>query len=70
MEADYYFIHSYYFKPASEEAILAVCEYGISFPCVVGSGVVFGTQFHPEKSHQFGLRILENFFKVPCLKNV
>jgi len=67
--ADYYFVHSYFFKTASGEDVLAECDYGVSFACVVGRDNVFGVQFHPEKSHQAGLRLLNNFFGVPCLKN-
>ncbi len=66
MAADYYFVHSYYFDAADKETIVATCEYGISFPCVVGRGNIFGVQFHPEKSHAFGLRVLKNFFEIPC----
>ena len=66
---DYYFVHSYFFNAAHKADVLAVCDYGVSFPCVVGRDNVFGVQFHPEKSHHLGLELLNNFFKVPCLKN-
>ncbi len=56
-----YFVHSYYPQPTDEDIILATCNYGISFPCMVGKGNVWGVQFHPEKSQQFGLQILKNF---------
>ncbi len=67
---DYYFVHSYFFNAAHEEDVLAVCDYGTTFPCVVGRDNVFGVQFHPEKSHRLGLDLLNNFFKAPCLRNV
>ena len=61
-----YFVHSYYAAPEDEAATVATTEYGIEFPSVVadGSGTVFGTQFHPEKSGETGLRILRNFVEL------
>jgi len=58
-----YFVHSYYADPGDGEAVVASTEYGLSFPSIVAdeSGTVFGTQFHPEKSGETGLRILRNF---------
>lgn len=58
-----YFVHSYYADPEDEHAIVATTEYGQPFPSIVAddSGTVFGTQFHPEKSGETGLRILKNF---------
>ncbi|MEF8839653.1 MAG: imidazole glycerol phosphate synthase subunit HisH [Haloarculaceae archaeon] len=58
-----YFVHSYYAEPEDSEAVVASTEYGQRFPSVVANeaGNVFGTQFHPEKSGETGLRILRNF---------
>jgi glutamine amidotransferase len=58
-----YFVHSYYAQPDAPEAVVATTDYGRSFPSVVAdeTGTVFGTQFHPEKSGETGLRILRNF---------
>ena len=58
-----YFVHSYYAVPDDENATVATTEYGVEFPAVVANeaGNVFGTQFHPEKSGEAGLRILRNF---------
>ncbi|WP_256685700.1 imidazole glycerol phosphate synthase subunit HisH [Halococcus qingdaonensis] len=58
-----YFVHSYYAAPDDEDATVASTEYGSRFPSIVAdeSGTVFGTQFHPEKSGETGLRILRNF---------
>ena len=58
-----YFVHSYYAVPDDDAAIAATTEYGVTFPSVIAdpSGAVFGTQFHPEKSGEVGLRILRNF---------
>lgn len=67
MSVDYYFVHSYYFNAAEENDVLATCDYGMTFPCVIGRGNIFGVQFHPEKSHKSGLEILKRFFQyVPC----
>jgi len=40
---------------------VATCNYGVTFPAAVGKGALFATQFHPEKSQRWGLRLLENF---------
>ena len=62
--ARFYFLHSYYFSCQRSENILAVTDYGEQFTCAVNSGNIFGVQFHPEKSHQCGIRLLENFGKL------
>ena len=61
-----YFVHSYYAEPDDDAAVVATTEYGVDFPSVVAddSGTVFGTQFHPEKSGEVGLRILRNFVEL------
>jgi len=58
-----YFVHSYYASPEEEAAVVATTDYGVEFPSIVANeaGSVFGTQFHPEKSGETGLRILRNF---------
>ena len=58
-----YFVHSYYAEPDASNAVVASTDYGVEFPAVVANdaGNVFGTQFHPEKSGETGLRILRNF---------
>ena len=63
-----YFVHSYYADPADPEAVVATTDYGVDFPSIVAdeAGTVFGTQFHPEKSGETGLRILRNFVDI-CL---
>ena len=58
-----YFVHSYYAEPDDADAVVATADYGVDFPAVVANeaGNVFGTQFHPEKSGETGLKILRNF---------
>jgi glutamine amidotransferase len=60
-DARFYFLHSYYFHCARSENILAEAEYGTTFSCAIQSNHVFGVQFHPEKSHRYGVRLLKNF---------
>ena len=60
--AYFYFVHSYYPEPRSlEGSVVASCEYGVRFPALLERGALYGTQFHPEKSQRWGLRLLENF---------
>jgi glutamine amidotransferase len=56
-----YFVHSYYALPEDPADVLATTEYGLEFASVVGRGKILGAQFHPEKSQEVGLRLLENF---------
>lgn len=59
--ARFYFLHSYYFECHDEDNVIARTDYGSLFSCAVSSGNVFGVQFHPEKSHGNGIRLLKNF---------
>ena len=63
IDARFYFLHSYYFHCCRSEDVIAVTDYGEKFACAVNRGNVFGVQFHPEKSHQWGIRLLGNFAK-------
>ncbi|MEM0216247.1 MAG: imidazole glycerol phosphate synthase subunit HisH [Candidatus Bathyarchaeia archaeon] len=60
----YYFAHSYYPVPNSNEVVYAETNYGIIFASVIIKGNVYGTQFHPEKSGNKGLKLLENFHSI------
>ena len=66
LEADarFYFLHSYYFKCDISQHVAATSSYGSDFSCAVSSGNVHGVQFHPEKSHHFGIRLLKNFVEL------
>lgn len=59
--SDFYFVHSYIFKPRSRENILATCQYGESFTCIIQKENVYGVQFHPEKSQHAGKLLITNF---------
>ena len=65
-ESYFYFIHSFYPAVVDREWILGEAEYGVRFPCIVGREKLVATQFHPEKSHHTGLRIVENFVRAVC----
>lgn len=57
----FYFIHSYYPDPSDDADVVTRTTYGVDFASAVARNNVFATQFHPEKSGEPGLRILENF---------
>jgi glutamine amidotransferase len=63
-DARFYFLHSYYFSCDRQEDVLAICSYGADFSCAVQSSNIYGVQFHPEKSHSFGNRLLKNFAEL------
>lgn len=60
----YYFVHSYYAQCEQQADALMLCDYGAPFAAAVRHGNVRGTQFHPEKSHRFGMALLKNFAEV------
>jgi len=59
--AHFYFVHSYYPEPTGLSFSMATCTYGVTFPAAVERAELFATQFHPEKSQRWGIRLLENF---------
>ena len=59
-----YFVHSFMACPADENDLAAVTDYGARVPAMVARGNLFGCQFHPEKSGEVGLKMLQNFAKL------
>ena len=60
-EKDFYFVHSYIYEKVKASDVLATTKYGKNFPSVVNKGNIYGVQFHPEKSHKNGLKLIKNF---------
>lgn len=60
-DSRFYFVHSYRVSCETTANVLAVCTYGEEFAAAIASGNIAGVQFHPEKSHRFGLQLLGNF---------
>lgn len=60
-ESKFYFVHSYYVKCLNRNNVLATTLYGDHFHSVINHENIYGAQFHPEKSHKYGMRLLENF---------
>ena len=60
----FYFVHSFYFECEKEENILATSDYGGEFTSSIYANHIFGTQFHPEKSHGNGVQLLKNFAEL------
>ena len=63
-DSRFYFLHSYYFECDDAENVSACSDYGFKFNCAVQNDNVFGVQFHPEKSHQWGAVLLNNFAEL------
>jgi imidazole glycerol-phosphate synthase subunit HisH len=57
----FYFLHSYYFDCNIKEDSIATADYGGEFVCAINHKNIYGVQFHPEKSHQYGIQLLKNF---------
>jgi glutamine amidotransferase len=63
-EPRFYFVHSYHLKCKSRDTIVAETHYGYDFTSVVHRNNIYGVQFHPEKSHKFGMRLLKNYVEL------
>lgn len=63
-EQRFYFVHSYHVVCRDRADVVGVTEYGFEFDAAIARGNVAGVQFHPEKSHQFGKRLLANFART------
>ena len=62
--SEFYFVHSFYYAPGTEEEVLLTSDYSSSFTCGIERNNIFGVQFHPEKSHAVGMKMLRNFIQV------
>ena len=60
-ESRFYFVHSYHIVCADEADVVAYTDYGYPLAAVINKGNIMGAQFHPEKSHKYGLQLLKNF---------
>ena len=60
----FYFVHSYNVQVYNQQNSILKCRYGIEFDAAIQHENIFGAQFHPEKSHKFGMKLLENFGKI------
>lgn len=63
-ESRFYFVHSYYVSVDKQEDSMLKADYGITFDAAIQNDNVYGVQFHPEKSHKFGMKLLKNFVKL------
>ena len=63
-DSRFYFLHSYYFCCNDQTDTIATTEYGIQYSSAVNHRNIFGVQFHPEKSHQWGIQLLKNFAEI------
>ena len=61
----FYFVHSFYFDCTAPEDVAGIAHYGHDFAAAIERGRVYGAQFHPEKSHKFGLSLFRNFAALP-----
>jgi glutamine amidotransferase len=60
----YYFVHSYYVKCKFTKHVIATIDYGNEMCCAFNSDNIFGVQFHPEKSHKYGMNLLRQFYNA------
>lgn len=62
----FYFVHSYHVSAENRADVMLTCSYGTTFDAGLNRNNVFGAQFHPEKSHKFGMAMLRGFAGLPC----
>ncbi len=64
-QAYFYFVHSYYVRPADPSIVALTCQYGIDFCAMIRKDNLYATQFHPEKSQAEGMKLLAGFAALP-----
>jgi imidazole glycerol-phosphate synthase subunit HisH len=64
IEARFYFVHSYYVQCRQNEHAIMKTNFGLKFDSIIQKDNIFGAQFHPEKSHKFGMQLFKNFSKI------
>lgn len=67
--SEFYFVHSYYMKAKDSNDVLNYTDYGTRFASAISKGNIYGFQYHPEKSHDVGMKLLENFCGFESLKH-
>jgi len=65
-EQRYYFVHSYHVDCSDVSDVLATTHHGYDLTAAVSRGNIMGVQFHPEKSHRFGMALMKRFIDLPC----
>lgn len=63
-QSRFYFVHSYYVHVDDERNSILKCRYGVFFDAAIQKDNIYGAQFHPEKSHRFGMQLLKNFAEI------
>ena len=63
----FYFVHSFFFEPKVDEIVFGVTNYSKNFTSFAHSKNIYGVQFHPEKSHKYGMELFENFLNLKWL---
>ncbi len=63
-ETRFYFVHSYFVQVEDEKNSILKTNYGIEFDSAIQKNNIYGAQFHPEKSHKFGMKLFENFARI------
>lgn len=63
-KSKFYFVHSFHALPTDEQVIIGTTQYGYQFAAAVNQDNIYGVDLDPEKSHKYGMRLLENFSKI------
>jgi glutamine amidotransferase len=63
-QSKYYFVHSYYVKVRNKKDSITKSYHGLEFDSAISKNNIYGVQFHPEKSHRYGMEVFKNFSKI------